>query len=470
MTETEWAIRTLRDCVCTYVPGGLDAVLTHSEQERIRVALLPEHTFVPWIEGVNEVCSRCGLAATDAAGESCVPVESGRNWGAEARGFSGTTFSEENIQEDDLQISPVPFPPGALKPEWEGDPAHAQTVAATDRQIDGFNQPDGEQEWVIYFTNPATGARAQMFARLRPYPEMRAAPTPVCTDAEHAVCEIVVLLDEVVTDLAVCSWECEECGASRPISTLDLAGPARKAFEIARAAAEAPSSAPAASRPRDPRPLPPEIEGLLRDVAAGEIGPDIQGRAAAALVRRDMRCGEGRINAEKLAYACRLPLGHDGEHHPNACGHDGCEGLRCRAPSDEDWCGACNTEALMPHTLGSGCALAPEPESAPRDPDERVKRGFRIGIEAAAKAADRWEATYPEGAFPPDGTSLDAKAAGHGRHVAKMIAQDIRNLAAPASTPAAETDTTTIRATCPGCSEDHSVFACPNADAGKDDR
>jgi hypothetical protein len=44
-------------------------------------------------------------------------------------------------------------------------------------------------------------------------------------------------------------------------------------------------------------------------------------------------CGEWRINSERLAYGCRLPPGHDGDHHPNPCGHDGCTGLEClRAP------------------------------------------------------------------------------------------------------------------------------------------
>lgn len=40
-------------------------------------------------------------------------------------------------------------------------------------------------------------------------------------------------------------------------------------------------------------------------------------------------CGVARINAERVAYACRRPAGHDGDHHPNPCGHDGCTGLEC---------------------------------------------------------------------------------------------------------------------------------------------
>jgi hypothetical protein len=41
-------------------------------------------------------------------------------------------------------------------------------------------------------------------------------------------------------------------------------------------------------------------------------------------------CGVERITlAEGLAYACRRPLGHEGDHHPNPCGHDGCTGLEC---------------------------------------------------------------------------------------------------------------------------------------------
>jgi hypothetical protein len=49
--------------------------------------------------------------------------------------------------------------------------------------------------------------------------------------------------------------------------------------------------------------------------------------------------------------------------------------------------------------------------------------------ERAAREADRWFAQYPEDVFPPDSPSLEAKAAGHGRHVAKCIAGDIRSLA-----------------------------------------
>jgi hypothetical protein len=45
--------------------------------------------------------------------------------------------------------------------------------------------------------------------------------------------------------------------------------------------------------------------------------------------RNHEQCGEWRINAERLAYGCRLPKDHDGEHHPNPCGHDGCTGLEC---------------------------------------------------------------------------------------------------------------------------------------------
>ncbi len=53
--------------------------------------------------------------------------------------------------------------------------------------------------------------------------------------------------------------------------------------------------------------------------------------------REPGRCGAWRINAERLAYACRLPAGHEGDHHPNPCGHDGCTGLECaRAPSPKE--------------------------------------------------------------------------------------------------------------------------------------
>lgn len=66
--------------------------------------------------------------------------------------------------------------------------------------------------------------------------------------------------------------------------------------------------------------------------------------------------------------------------------------------------------------------------------EEYRQAGFRQGVEAAAKVADKWEAQYPPDIWPEDGTSIDAKAAKHGRHVARMAAQDIRALvpAAPA--------------------------------------
>jgi hypothetical protein len=41
------------------------------------------------------------------------------------------------------------------------------------------------------------------------------------------------------------------------------------------------------------------------------------------------RCGEVRVTDANLIYACRRPLDHDGDHHPNPCGHDGCTGLEC---------------------------------------------------------------------------------------------------------------------------------------------
>jgi hypothetical protein len=48
------------------------------------------------------------------------------------------------------------------------------------------------------------------------------------------------------------------------------------------------------------------------------------------------QCGAARVNGERVAYACRLPRGHDGDHHPDPCGHDGCTGLECTRgrPSD----------------------------------------------------------------------------------------------------------------------------------------
>jgi hypothetical protein len=51
----------------------------------------------------------------------------------------------------------------------------------------------------------------------------------------------------------------------------------------------------------------------------------------ARLEARRPACGEARVNSERVAYACRLPRGHQGDHHPNPCGHDGCTGLECLA-------------------------------------------------------------------------------------------------------------------------------------------
>jgi hypothetical protein len=46
--------------------------------------------------------------------------------------------------------------------------------------------------------------------------------------------------------------------------------------------------------PDFPSPLPPEIREILRDVAAGVTGPDLRGRAAAAIVARGLcpRCAD----------------------------------------------------------------------------------------------------------------------------------------------------------------------------------
>lgn len=56
-------------------------------------------------------------------------------------------------------------------------------------------------------------------------------------------------------------------------------------------------------------------------------------------------------------------------------------------------------------------------------------QGYRAGLTACAQVSDRWADQYPVDVFPPEGTSLAAKAAGHGRRVARNIANDIRALA-----------------------------------------
>jgi hypothetical protein len=145
--QVSWHIHDSEVDLVSFLPRRDDPWDGHDTAEKYRRCDAPwprrPHSFVPWIEGVNRACTRCGLAETDAAGVPCIVT------------------------------TPAPFPPGALQPKWEGDPAHIQTVSATDRQIDGFNERPGETEWIVYFTNPATGATAQMFARMRPYPEVR---------------------------------------------------------------------------------------------------------------------------------------------------------------------------------------------------------------------------------------------------------------------------------------------------------
>lgn len=59
---------------------------------------------------------------------------------------------------------------------------------------------------------------------------------------------------------------------------------------------------------------------------------------------------------------------------------------------------------------------------------EAIEDGRRCGIEEAAKVADRWAEYYPVKAFPEHGESLDCRAAHHGRHSSKVIAEDIRAL------------------------------------------
>lgn len=59
----------------------------------------------------------------------------------------------------------------------------------------------------------------------------------------------------------------------------------------------------------------------------------------------------------------------------------------------------------------------------------------RDAIEACAKEADRWAANYPVKVFPESGESVDCRAAHHGRHSSKVIAEDIRALAVRSRTP-----------------------------------
>jgi hypothetical protein len=80
----------------------------------------------------------------------------------------------------------------------------------------------------------------------------------------------------------------------------------------------------------------------------------------ARLEARRPACGEARVNSERVAYACRLPRGHQGDHHPNPCGHDGCTGLECLAAPERS-----ETPAPegAPCTCGPGNKCAAHPEA-----------------------------------------------------------------------------------------------------------
>lgn len=75
-------------------------------------------------------------------------------------------------------------------------------------------------------------------------------------------------------------------------------------------------------------------------------------------------CGVARVNGSGLAYACRLSPGHDGDHHPNPCGHDGCTGLECirGAPAALGACDGAHKDAQRgPHPRSPLCvAWRPE--------------------------------------------------------------------------------------------------------------
>lgn len=89
--------------------------------------------------------------------------------------------------------------------------------------------------------------------------------------------------------------------------------------------------------------VPPQRTASFQvEVVAGDAVPgsavELRAVPAPAEPPKLERCGAERITlAEHLAYACRRPIGHDGDHHPNPCGHDGCTGLEClrAAPGDE---------------------------------------------------------------------------------------------------------------------------------------
>lgn len=64
--------------------------------------------------------------------------------------------------------------PGAVRPEWEGEPAHIQRLLGTEAQVDGFNaNPNGP--WVIYVESPS-GGTAQLQGTFRLYPDCRNPP------------------------------------------------------------------------------------------------------------------------------------------------------------------------------------------------------------------------------------------------------------------------------------------------------
>jgi hypothetical protein len=93
-------------------------------------------------------------------------------------------------------------------------------------------------------------------------------------------------------------------------------------------------------------------------------------------------------------------------------------------------------------TQGALFALLDRLERAEREAEffdtERIKvvdaltaaeSALSASRDEAARIADGWAAQYPEDVFHPCSTSPDALAAKGARHVARMIAKDIRALA-----------------------------------------
>ena len=106
-------------------------------------------------------------------------------------------------------------------------------------------------------------------------------------------------------------------------------------------------------------------------------------------------------------------------------------------PAEELWGALLNLRAALA-ALDAGAGEPPEDAAC-----RHHGMGQMSGLTTAIKFAEKWAAQYPVDVFPPDGTSIEARAAHHARRVAGFIAQDCRDLIARCSGPAPSAAPTT---------------------------